>query len=86
MAVQLSDVETILAWCTVINYGLLGVWFSIFSLGHDWLYSFHSRWFKLSLESFDALHYGGMTFYKIAIHIFNLVPLIAVHLVLGSRT
>ena len=82
MAVHLSDVQAILAWCTAINYGLLAAWFAIFSLGHDWLYGFHSRWVKLSPESFDALNYGGITFYKIAIHIFNLVPLIAVHLVL----
>jgi len=37
---------------------------------------FHGRWFRLSDEQFDALHYLGMLIYKIGILLFNLVPLI----------
>lgn len=62
--------------CTIINYLILLVWFLVFTLAHDWLLRMHGRWFRLSDQQFDALHYGGMSVYKIGILIFNLVPLI----------
>jgi len=66
-----------LLWCTVIDYGVLLVWFLAFALGHDSLHRLHGRWFRLSREQFDALHYAGMSIFKIGILLFNLVPLVA---------
>lgn len=37
----------------------------------------HRRWFNLSVETFDAIHYGGLAVYKIGIILLNLVPLVA---------
>lgn len=70
-------VREALLWCAVINYGVLIVWFLVFSLAHDWIYQLHSRWFRLPLERFDAIHYGGMAIYKVGVLLFNLVPYIA---------
>ena len=53
-----------LLWCTIINYGILLVWFLFFMLGHDWMYGLHGRWFHLSVEQFDMVHYAGMSIYK----------------------
>jgi hypothetical protein len=72
-----NEIKEILLWCIGINYALVGIWFGVFSLAHDLLYRFHSRWFKLSVETFDAIHYAGMAIYKILIMLFNLVPWIA---------
>jgi len=72
-----------LGWCTVINYGFLMWWFAAFVLGHDWIYRFHGRWFHLSMETFEAVHYGGMGIFKIGILLFNLVPYIALRIALG---
>jgi hypothetical protein len=69
-----------LAWCIVLNYGLLMIWFLFFWLAHDWTYRYHSRWFKISIESFDAIHYSGMAFFKIAIVLFNLTPYLALRI------
>ena len=63
-----------LLWCTVINYGILLVWFLCFVFAHDGMHRLHGRWFHLSREQFDALHYAGMSVYKIGILLFNLVP------------
>jgi hypothetical protein len=49
----------------------------MFVFGSDWIYSIHSRWFKISLEEFHSIHYKGMAFYKLAIFMFNLAPYIA---------
>ena len=44
------------------------------SARRDWLP--RGRWFRLSDEQFDSLHYLGMSIYKIGILLFNLVPFI----------
>jgi len=66
-----------LLWCTVMDYGVLLVWFVVFVFAHDAMQRIHGRWFQLSREQFDALHYGGMAVYKVGILLFNLVPLAA---------
>jgi len=70
-----------LLWCAVLNYGVLLVWFLFFILAHDWMHRFHGRWFHLSVDQFDSLHYGGMGIFKLGIILFNLVPYIALHIV-----
>jgi len=70
-----------LAWCSVINVGLLLFWFLWFTLAHDVVYRIHGKWLKLSVERFDAIHYAGMTFFKLCIFLFNVVPYIALRLV-----
>ena len=70
-----------LLWCAVINYGVLLVWFLVFILAHGWMLQLHGRWFRLSVEQFDALHYGGMSIYKLGIILFNLVPYVALRIV-----
>ena len=61
-------------WCSVINLGLLMIWFVMFRFAHDWIYTIHSRWFELSVTRFDSIHYAGMTFFKLFIFIFFLTP------------
>ena len=63
-----------LAWCLVLNLGLLAFWFLFFALAHDWMYRYHTKWFKLSVEKFDSIHYAGMAAFKIGIVLFNFVP------------
>ena len=72
-----ADFREFLLWSLAINYGVLCIWFAAFWLAHDALHQLHSRWFKLSIEMFDALHYGGMAVYKVGILLLNLTPLLA---------
>ena len=73
--------RNVLLWCTVINYGVLLLWFLIFIFAHDWMHRLHGRWFRLTVEQFDAIHYTGMAIYKIGIILFNLVPYLALLIV-----
>ena len=75
-----NEIKGFLLWCVGINYGVMLVWFGVFVCGHDWMYRLHSRWFKLSVETFDALHYAGLSIYKIGVILLNLVPLVALYL------
>jgi hypothetical protein len=70
-----------LLWCTVIDYGILLVWFLFFALARDWIQGLHSRWFHLSGDQFDAIHYAGMAIFKIGIILFNVVPLVVLYIV-----
>jgi len=75
-------IRSFLLWCAVINYGILLLWFLVFVFAHGWMYRLHGRWFQLSREQFDALHYGGMTFFKVGIMLFNLVPCVVLYFLL----
>jgi len=80
MTVQI--IRSVFAWCSVIDIALLIWWYLFFFLAHDWMYRFHARWFKrLSVEAFDAIHYGGMAVFKIGILLFNLAPYFALRIV-----
>ena len=70
-----------LLWSTIINYGILLVWFLVFALAHDAIRRLHGRWFRLSREQFDALHYAGMAIFKIGIILLNLVPFVVLSIV-----
>ena len=81
MTVEL--LREVLGWCTVINFALQLVWWLLFSFAHDWVYRCHCKWVKVDIpvETFDALNYGGMGLYKLAIFMFNLVPYLALRIV-----
>jgi hypothetical protein len=40
------------------------------------------KWFKLTVERFDAIHYAGMAFFKIGIFLLNIVPYLALRIVI----
>ena len=74
-------IKALLLYSIAFNYVMLLIWFVVFSFAHDWLYRLHSRWFRISVESFDAIHYAGMAVYKIGLILFNIAPLVALWLV-----
>ena len=74
--------SSLLGWATVINLSIVTVWFLVFIFCHDGLFRLHSKWFKLSEEKFDTIHYAGMAFYKLGTYLFNLVPFLAIQIVI----
>ena len=77
----LEIIRDAFAWCSVLSICLLLLWFVFFMLAHDWIYRFHSKWFKMSVETFDAIHYAGMAVFKIGIWLFNLIPYFALRII-----
>lgn len=76
----MEEVQTILGLCTLLNYGLLIFWFAMFILAHDWIERFHGRWFSLTRETFDAIHYSLMGAFKLGIFLLNLVPYVSLRI------
>lgn len=74
--------RTFLLYCTVVDYGILLIWFLAFVFAHELMIGLHSRWFHLRHDQFDALHYAGMSIFKVGIMLFNLVPFVALTVLL----
>ncbi len=73
---NISDTHDFLLYSLIINYLILLLWFGVFVLAHDWIYRLHTRWFNISMQTFDTIHYSGIAIYKIGIILLNLVPLL----------
>jgi hypothetical protein len=76
-----DTIKALLLYSLAFNYAILTIWFGVFSLAHDWMYRLHSRWFRLTVEVFDALHYGSMALYKVGVLLLNVAPLVALWLI-----
>lgn len=84
-AANLAVIAGILIRCFLWGILLLSAWFFCFAFAGDGMYRLHSRWFMISRQSFDTLHYAGMAFLKISLFLFFLFPYIAVRLALKQR-
>jgi hypothetical protein len=69
--------QSVLGWCAVFNMGLLLYWFLFLAL----VYRIHSKWYRISEESFNSIHYAGIAFFKITIFVFNIIPYFALRIV-----
>ena len=70
-----------LMWSSIINMVLFFISFLLFKLAHDWIYSYHGKWYNISVEKFDATYYAVMLFYKTSIVFFNIVPYLALNII-----
>jgi hypothetical protein len=70
-----------LGWCAVLNIALLMWWVFFMTFAHDWVYKWHSKWFYLEQQRFDAIHYAGIAFYKLSIILFNIAPYLALRII-----
>lgn len=69
-----SELLQLLGWCSLIYIIILLTWGLFFIVGRGWMYNLHSKWFAMSVEKFNAIHYMLMGLLKILLIIFFLVP------------
>jgi hypothetical protein len=77
---RIETLRSMLAWCTLLNYAVLLIWFFVLMFARAWVFRLHTQWFKLSEEKFDTLHYQAMAVYKVLILVFNLTPYLALRI------
>lgn len=77
----IDEIRDVLMWCTIINFVVLLSWYAMFALAGGWIYRYHGKWFPMSREAFNVVHYSGMGLFKLAILVFNLVPYVALLIV-----
>jgi hypothetical protein len=76
----IAILRNLLFWCVILNYAVLIGWFLAFMFAHSWLYRLHTKWFRLTENQFDVIHYSGMAAYKIAAISLNVVPYVALRI------
>tara|TARA_B100000586_G_C19889313_1_gene334266 strand:+ start:195 stop:428 length:234 start_codon:yes stop_codon:yes gene_type:complete len=74
---SIESLRELLGWCSLINGGLLVIWFLLFILG---FYNFQSKWFSIPELEMNKIHIKGMTYFKLSICMFNLAPYIVLSL------
>ncbi|MFH2138077.1 MAG: DUF6868 family protein [Candidatus Omnitrophota bacterium] len=75
----------VLGWCFVLSMVLVFWWFIMMVFAGDFIYGMHSKFFAMSRETFNAIHYSGIAILKTMIFILFLVPYIAIKIVLKKK-
>ncbi|MDN3640467.1 hypothetical protein QWY82_16850 [Simiduia curdlanivorans] len=70
----IDQLATFFGWSTVINWAVMCIWLVFITAARDFTFKMHSAMFKISATQFNAMHYGGLGFYKLMVFLFNLVP------------
>jgi hypothetical protein len=68
------------AWCAVINFAMLMLWFFLYLAAHSWMTGLAQRFFNMSAEKYDSMSCKGMLFYKLGIFMFNIAPYLALRI------
>jgi hypothetical protein len=82
MEITIDNLRVFLGWCTLINAAMFAAWSLAFIFAHDLVFKVHTRWFKISEERFDEIHYTMMGYYKLVVFVFNLIPYLALRIVI----
>jgi hypothetical protein len=78
---DLELIRTILGWCTFFNIIILFIWWGAMTCCGGMIHRLHGRFFKLTREQFDAIHYTLMGVFKIGMILFNAVPWLVLNVV-----
>ena len=77
----LEIIRSVFGWCTIMNGAVMAVWALSFMCAHERIHRMHGKFFSLSKENFDAMHYAGIGIFKMVVIVFNLVPYLALRIV-----
>ena len=79
---DLMLLRAVLGWCTLLNFALLMWWWCALMFMGDFVYRVHTKWFDIDRPRFDAIHYTGMMLFKLAVFVLNVVPYLALLIVM----
>jgi NADH:ubiquinone oxidoreductase subunit B-like Fe-S oxidoreductase len=76
----IEQARSVFLWCSVLNIAILLTWVVLATAGREWLLKFTTRFFRVTPEQSDLLNLAGITLYKMAVLLFNIVPCVALFL------
>jgi hypothetical protein len=77
---DINQITTFLGWCTAINMGVLAFAAIFLFIFKGFAINIHSKLTGVSVSKLPSLYFSYLANYKIAILIFNLVPYVALTL------
>jgi hypothetical protein len=78
---SLQTARAVLAWCTVLNLGLLVLASLAVTVVGGPIRQLHAKMFGLSEDDLSRAYFQYLAHYKIAIFVFNLAPYLALRIV-----
>ncbi len=84
MEITLEQITSVLGWCAVINSAMLALFTVVMVLGRQWIPRIHARLFDLSETVIRSEYFSFLSTYKLIIMALNIVPYIALKIVLAA--
>jgi hypothetical protein len=81
----LDAIAKVLLRCFVLGFLLLLLWTVVFVFLSGPIYA-QGKWFGLSPDEVDVIHYCGIAFVKMCVLLFFLFPYISIRLVLRRKS
>jgi hypothetical protein len=78
---NLELIRTVLGWCTLFDIVILFVWWGAMCGFGGMIHRLHGRFFKLTREQFDAIHYALMGVFKMGALLLHMIPWLVLHIV-----
>jgi len=80
--ISIDTVREFFGWCTVINIGILLIATIFIACARGTITTIHSKLFKLNDTDLSHAYFQFLGQYKLAIYVFNLVPYIALRIMM----
>lgn len=80
--ISVDTVREFFGWCTVINIGILLIATIFIAFARSTISVIHSKLFKLNDADLSSSYFQFLGQYKLAIYVFNLVPYIALRIMM----
>ena len=74
MEITIENLRILLGWSAVVNMGILIAWWLAFVFAREMMFKMRMRWFKISEERFNEMHYTMMGYYKLTMILLTVVP------------
>jgi len=78
------DIEiltTAIGWASLLNMGVLLIWWLALTFAKKWMFNMHRRWFSLTDTQLNELHYLLYGQYKLATILLFITPYLALRIV-----
>ena len=77
----LETIRAFFGWCTLVNWGILIIWWVFLMAGRGWIRRVLGGMFGIPQENIGAIHYKMMAYFKAGTILFALTPYIALRIV-----
>jgi hypothetical protein len=80
---NIIELTTFFGWCSVINVSILLLTTVTLTLGREWIINIHHQMAGVKKAALPALYFQYLGQYKIFVIIFNIVPYLALRIILN---
>jgi hypothetical protein len=76
----IDQLTSFFGWCTLLNLAMLMFAAILLTAKRDWMMDIHSTWYGVAKDDLPKTYFEYLAYYKIAIFVFNLIPYLALRI------